>query len=111
MRRLRMLISDGGGGCGGHRAAMSSNRLRCSSVRRPARAMSHSIRSSFLSFVSHSAQSEAWFFECRRLTVTSSSGRCFRRAYSAQEIVVDGHRLAADEAEEQGGTDMVSTWL
>src|SRR6267143_5298244 len=43
--------------------------------------MSRSIRSSMPSLVSHSAQSVAWIFECRRLTVTSSSGHPFRRAY------------------------------
>src|SRR5579863_6711302 len=47
------------------------------------------------SLVSHSAQSAAWIFECRKLTVTSASGHARRRAYISKVIEVHAPKAAS----------------
>src|SRR5204863_4024649 len=79
----RILISDVSVRWTGHLSAISSVLSRCSSVRFPSRAISHSMRSSMPCRVSHSAQSSAWTLEWRSRTVTPVSGHRCRRAYSA----------------------------
>jgi hypothetical protein len=69
--------------------------VSCSFVNEPAKWMSRSIRSSMPSLVSHSAQSEAWIFECCRVTTASSSDHAFRRAYIPKVIEVQAPNPAS----------------
>jgi hypothetical protein len=81
--------------CTGHLFAISSNLDRCSFVNDPLKWRSSSIRSSMPSLVSHSAQSDAWTFECRRLTAIFPSGHRFRRAYIPTVIEVQAPNAAS----------------
>jgi hypothetical protein len=93
--RVTITICDVSVRCTGHLFAISSSFDRCPFVNDPLKWRSRSIRSNMPSLVSHSAQSKAWIFECRRLTATSSSGHRFRRAYIPTVIDVQAPNAAS----------------
>jgi hypothetical protein len=76
-----MLVSEVRVRWTGHFLAISKSFERCSLLNGPANSISSSIRSIFLSLISHAAQSSAWILKYRSRTVTSWSGQLLRWAY------------------------------
>ncbi len=72
-----IIISNAGVSLMGHFSEISNSRVYCSAVRSPSSSIRLSIRSAFPSLVSHSAQSLAWIFSCRRSTEARVSGQPF----------------------------------